>query len=268
MLVNENLVEFAGLPGSGKTTVATSLLEKLNYDGISLAKKFSQWLHKTHVDRFFLPITAIKFNRVFRDLYQSGINLNRGSFPQWILILTWQLAIRSKTRQLNQLNAPKSIFLLLNEMIVEYFSIAIEVLLFRKFVIMDEGFIQRGIGIWMRSPDRIRNKIWNSYLECIPHDAQCIIFDTEVFDRALKQAKLRPRGVHAVLRWFPHAKSDDRALEKIYGALHQLFKTPKICNRANLYTVNVDASSNEVVEKVFHRIVELNSDRRVVIFPR
>ena len=63
---------------------------------------------------------------------------------------------------------------------------------------MDGGFVQFGIGIWLRSPPDIKFKIWKAYVSHIPKNILTIIINCEQV-LALKRSETRSDGVPSVI---------------------------------------------------------------------
>lgn len=185
------IVELAGLPGSGKSTVCQSLR-----GNISAASGWAEWAkRRKYIRVLFLVPALLRFGCVLRAfLVRRSGDLGRACW-RWITAV-W----RGESRSVQQgviLSLRRAIGLLcLLE--IEYWLIRIETLFYRRSVLWDEGFVQRGISLWLRAPVQVRDDVWFKYLGCVPKRVVCVVLacDPSV---AVVRAMQRVQGFPAII---------------------------------------------------------------------
>lgn len=262
---NGHILELAGLPGSGKTTLSESLLECLGPGHLSLTGKYERWLRRIRFDKLLSPLTAVKFHRVFNALCQNDARYSELPFPLWMLKLIGRGIIIPRRRL--AINSPTSILLYLNKIMMLYSLASIEAFVYKKFVILDEGFVQYGLGAWLQAPSEIRQSIWSAYMSCIPKGSLCVVLTCGA-DEALRRAQLRPHGLPTVLQRAPGSRSEAGCLAEQYEGMSQLWTSPILSNRAKCLQIDAELSQKQLVEILLHKIGELASGRDVVVFVR
>jgi hypothetical protein len=263
---NGHILELAGLPGSGKTTLSESLLESLGPGHVSLTGKYRRWLRRIRFDKLFSPLTAAKFHRVFNELYQNGAGHSQVSFPLWMLKLIWRGIIIPRRRL--AINSPTSILLHLNKMLMDYYLASIEAFVYRKFVILDEGFVQHGLEAWLRAPSAIHQTIWSAYVSGIPKGTLCVVLTCAHADEALRRAQLRPHGLpvsHSLLQQTLGFSSEANWLSEQYEGMSQLLTSPILSSRVKCFQVDTELSREQLAEILLHKARELASGRDLVV---
>ena len=166
------------------------------------------------------------------------------------------------------INSPTSILLYLNKILMDYYLVSVEAFVFKKFVILDEGFVQHGLETWMRAPSAIRQSIWGAYVSCIPKGSPCVVLTCAYADEALRRAQLRPHGLpvsHSLLQQTPGFSSEANWLTEQYEGMSQLLTSPILSNRVKCLQVDAELSQKQLVKILLRKAGELASGRDVVV---
>ena len=163
------LVEMAGLPGVGKTTAARELLKELPQGRISFFATHKRKLRTLRLIWLFAPYARFRFRSVFAQLADLEPPVRR------------------------------SILYLLNVFLAELCLARLEARLRGRSLLLDEGFVQRGIGLCLRAPEAIRTELWQRYLECIPDGLVCLVLTIDP-EHAFARAQSRREGVPQVFQ--------------------------------------------------------------------
>lgn len=214
------LVEMAGLPGVGKTTAARELLEELPHSRISFFATHKRKLRTLRLIWLFAPYALLRFRSVFA--------------------------------QLGSLEPPvrRSILYLLNVFLAELCLATLEAKLRGRALILDEGFVQRGIGLCLRAPETIRSELWQSYLECIPDGLVCLVLAIDP-DHAFARAQSRRQGVPEVFQGQDAAEtSPEGEAQKPYAETSAWLASDALRTRVRCIDVSAEGESEALVGRI------------------
>ena len=261
------IVELAGLPGSGKTAVASLLAERFDSITQSLAHRHLGRVRRLGFDKLFLPVTVIRFGNVFHRIHSSGDSSQNPPYSLWVARLLMRVTMASRSGAKAFHSPAESILVLLNEMSVEHTLARIEARIHGKNLILDEGYVQRGIGVWMRAPDEVRTELWETYVSCIPKGTTCAVLECEPSE-ALRRAESRSRGVCAVTKWMPGANVDSSALGQRYRDLAGLLVGPSLSDRVTFMQADATEPVEEVADSISTALEPLDARRQWVVSVR
>ena len=230
-------IELAGLPGCGKTTICNLLVKRLGVKRLRLANGYITSRYKALIGLAILPVTVGRFHRFVTASVRSQGPGGLG-----------------RTRL--------SVLSTLNGLMMEYGLAAIEAAFRRKLMILDGGFVQHGISVWLRAADALRTELWSAYLEHVPDTTLCIVLDCDPVV-ALQRARARPEGVPAVFK--RHASSDDGWLLEQYRRVDELLGGRALASRVNCVHLDAGMECDEIVNLVVAEIQALTSLDDVVV---
>jgi hypothetical protein len=235
----ERIVELAGLPGAGKTTVCDGLASRLGAGHLSVVGSRRRWLRRTRAYWFFAPAVCVR--------YLPTLRLARRGEGAGLLTLL---------RILSMVHA-------------ESFLVRVEATVRRKLVVSDEGFIQRGLSICMRVPAELRREIWRSYLSRVPTGGTCVVLTCSPVE-ALRRAKRRPKGLSPVLRE-PLAGAgapDGNALSHTYAGLDELLRDRDLGGGWRRIDVSTDIGPEATADALMARLEALAHGAELAVFTR
>ena len=261
------IVELAGLPGSGKTAVASLLPTSLASTARSSVRRHVGRVRKFRIDKLFLPLTVIRFGKVFRRLHSRVDPRTNLPYFLWSGRLILRAAAGFRTGANSYSSPAESILTLLNELSVEHWLASIESSMFGKNVVLDEGYVQRGIGAWLRSPVNMRAELWDAYVSCIPRKTTCVVLDCEPSE-ALRRAETRPRGLRAVTRWMPDGDANPSELNSQYREMAHLLLGHLLMDRATVIRADAGRPIAEVVEDIAKTLEPLDERNQWVVSTR
>jgi len=211
-------LELASLPGVGKTTVARELAKRLS-SRISFFGIHTYWLRKLRFIWLFTPYARIKFRRVFARLGDTDPGVQR------------------------------SLLYLLNVFLAERCLASIEARLTRRVLILDEGFIQRGLGLWMRAPLAIRDDVWLDFLDCVPPTLACVVLTLDPVE-ALRRARQRSHGLPPGLRDDEPGGPSGETLSERYAGLERLLQGDALHERIRCIRVPAEGDPAALAERI------------------
>lgn len=159
--MGQRIVELTGLPGSGKSTLAETVRSRA---GRAAAASASRTLMRAHLHWLALPGVWLRFGsvlRTFRELTST----------------------RETVTMLNKLCRVST----------ERALLAIESGLRRRLGLQDEGYVQVGLGLWLRAPGPARDQLFGRYMRCVPRSLVCLCVDLAA-DEALRRVRERSGG--------------------------------------------------------------------------
>lgn len=233
-------IELAGLPGSGKTTICKLLIERLGGGRLFFINKYNGWRHRILVSLPFVPLTVGKFHRIFSKLIQMKATRGRGLA---------QVAMCSRSNPRIYSRTILSILSVLNVFMLEYWLATLEASVRRKWMILDGGFVQRGIAVWLRAPREIRAELWHAYLSHMPRAIVCIILQCGPAE-ALRRAKSRQDGVPDVLLRRPSSFTDENWLMEEYGQMLKLLMSEALTARVKCIYVNAEMDADKIADSI------------------
>ena len=152
------IIELAGLPGSGKSTIAKRLARDA---GRARSARISALLMRARLHWLALPLVLLRFARVISRLRD-------------------EVSPRETREMLNKLC----------RVTTERALARIESLVCRALVLLDEGYVQVGVRLWMRVPEESREEIWQAFVARVPGSVVCLYVDLDP-DEALRRTALR-----------------------------------------------------------------------------
>lgn len=213
------VIELSGMPGSGKSSLTEILQKDFGCKQLILKKNYSKIKYKYLLTIPLFPFILIRFYRVFLVLFVSKLKDFNGPTSFRTIL---------------------SIILFLSGSVIEFKITTLESFFRRKNYLMDGGFIQFGIGIWLRSPPEIKFKIWKAYVTHIPKNILSIIINCEPL-LALKRSQARMDGVPSVISSRPWATNRPEYLKQIYLEISDLLNTIELRSKV----LCIDISSEE-----------------------
>ncbi len=232
MIKKSYAIELSGMPGSGKSFLTKLLQKDFGCKQLILNKKFSKIKYKYLLSIPLIPFILIRFYRVFLVLFFSKFTDFNGPTSFRTIL---------------------SIIIFLSGSVTELKIISIESFFRRKKYLMDGGFVQFGIGIWLRSPPDIKFKIWKAYVSHIPKNILTIIINCEPL-LALKRSETRLDGVPSVIRSRPWAINSHDYLKQLYLEISDLLNTDEL--RSRVLCIDI-SSERDIKEQVNLLVVKL-----------
>ena len=254
------VIELAGLPGSGKTTVANLLAARLGIKRHCLVEKYNGRRYKLWIGLPLVPYTLGRFHRVFRKLVQYEIATHAGSRSALVAALVLPVAAVAKVNHGTGRRTFLSVLSVLNGLMMERTLVTLETWLRRRPavppVLLDGGFVQHGIAVWLRSPLELRSELWGTYLSQVPGNVLCIILRCEPGE-ALRRARSRPEGIPAVLRGGGPPAQDKTWLMEQYRQMSELLTSKPLTTRAKCVYVNAEMDPDKIVDSILAQVETL-----------
>ena len=226
------VIELSGMPGSGKSSLTKLLQKDFGCKQLTLNRKYSKIKYKYLLSIPLFPFILIRFYRVFLVLFISKFKDFNGPTSFRTIL---------------------SIIFFLSGSVIELKIATLESFFRRKKHLMDGGFIQFGIGIWLRSPPEIKFKIWKAYVMHIPKNILSIIINCEPL-LALKRSQARMDGVPSVISSRLWATNSSDYLKQMYLEISDLLNTNEL--RSKVLCIDI-SSEEDLKEQVDLLVVKL-----------
>ena len=238
-----SIIELAGVPGAGKSTTCAFLRKSLGSKHLFLTRIYIGSRYKLFISLPLIPYTIIKFYRVFGKLIQ--IKVKHFSGPTSVRTML-------------------SILAALNTSMMEYWLSTFEAAMRRKKVLLDGGFIQWGISMWLRTPSGIQADLWSAYLSHIPRDILCIVLKCEPAE-ALRRAKSRREGIPKVIQSRRWSLMDENWLEDQYQEMSDLLNNEELQSRVTCIYLSPEIDVKKKAELISSSIKKFIPLRNLVI---
>jgi thymidylate kinase len=224
MIANKkiNFYEFAGLPGSGKSSLCQKISDSYKIKPHKSLSFFFTLRFRFIFSFLISPIVILKYSKIFGVLL--GLKNEDYTFRSSLRVFL-------------------SILSTLGDFLLKKNLSQLESFLRGKRSLLDEGFIQCGLSIWLRSPPEIQNKIWETFLQYMPRKTLFILIDLD-YELSLRRSLKRKKGIPAVIQSRPWANSSYAYLENQFFQLFHLLKDEKIRENENFFFI----SSSESLE--------------------
>ena len=259
------VIEFAGLPGSGKTTALNSIAET---DDRFLAHS----VRNRHERYEAVPDTSLPSAR--RDTFVHLLPwlvtpTTVVRFRSFLVRFTWLLVVHrlrfvpgiggsSNNGELPE-QVPGLMLILsrLNWVVARRFQVRIRARRSRKSILVEQGFVQEAISIRLRLPARWRDSLWERYLSGIPKSCLTVVLQisaSNALDRVGSREVDQPS-----LRFFKWASSSWQvdggveALDRAFEEVEVLLEGEYIRSRSSLSYVDAEQSPSDVLSEV-HKI--------------
>ena len=253
------IIEIAGLPGTGKTTACEILSLRDGLRARSIASQRAVLLRKCFVNRLLLPFTVICFWRVLRVVHSADANSCLRLYPLWVINILIKAAGLRKFEKDDKIS--QEIFQKLNSLMFRYFLASIESFLRNKPVVIDEGFVQTGLGIWMRVPVECKQLIWEIFKTNVPSSTWSVIVacSTEESLRRAEKSGLRP-----VLKSLNKSNLSTNWLKSEYYEMSEMLRM--ICSEgiASSIIVKDNATPNVVADTLIGEIKSLINGQEIL----
>ena len=221
-------------------------------------------IRKLFVDRLFFPTTALRFRHIFRELHARDSSGSRRAFGLWLGYLVFTAMMAGSTRLYRYI--PYDILLFLNDLVVKYAIARVEGLMRRKWIVLDEGFVTGGMGIWMRMSDEEKKRMWDLYNATEPWNANCVVLDCGK-NNALLRAKSRSGPERPILGFMNHiqnASSDPTWVSRQFEEMSQLLHDMTRSDNVLLVRITSDLSPADAAEILSLELSTLTNGREPV----
>lgn len=200
-------------------------------------------MRRLWVDRLFVPLTAVRFRRIFSALDPTGS-------PGRSSVRLAQITVRGILRPGNpKSNGPIDILWLLHEAMIEQWLAKLEASIRGGTLVLDEGLLERGVGVWLRAPEERRDAAWTAFLAAVPTGLRCLMLTCPP-QVAFQRAGLRPRGIGAVARWAPNGASPDEWAEQHYPRITSLMEHAASDPRLRVHLMDSALDSDTLADDV------------------
>ncbi len=254
------MIELAGLPGCGKTAVCQALLSRSGVASSWVSARRAR-LRYSLTRKAFAPLTLFRYRHLARSLAKEEGDGGASRFPRTVVLARLLLWPRRKLRSAD--DPLTSILFFVNVFATECALASLEARLRRRTLIMDEGHVQHALGVWLRCPGRLRERIVRDYLAGVPRGVTCIALRCAP-EEALRRAGWRRRGVPKVMRRGVGTEGVDLGLQ--YAQLAELLESPDLQRHFSWSEVEARGPAKEMSQAVF---AVLDSGRSpVLVFAR
>lgn len=255
------IIELAGLSGTGKSTACKIISKHPKYRRQSLSPIFFRWLSKLFIDRLFLPFAIIKFRPVFKELHRNEKKCGQKSYSLWSTLLILKAARTKKTPRTVYINPTLDLLFIMNRVIIMYFLARVEVFIRNRCLIMDDGYIQRGLSVWLRSQEVSKNHIVNIYYSSIPLNVCCIVVTCGAEEALRRVVEIRGK-LNTILEFISNSKKNRGYLNQQFEEMSQILEYQ--VNRMHLSMIKVDsmATKEEVANLILSRLESLKYSKK------
>jgi hypothetical protein len=164
-----------------------------------------------------------------------------------------------------------STLFLLTTSVTEIGLARLEAWLRRRTLIVDEGFVHRALGVWIRSPPAVREEVLEAYLDTIPDGSVCILLRCDP-DTSLARAMSRERGIPLPTRRAAKAAdpaaSRDARISAVYREQLRLFDREPLRARVDIQEVDAMGTPGEIASKIEEALRRLGVKRPLLVFVR
>ena len=242
------LIELAGLPGAGKSTISSLLRQHYGLSRLTLVNTYNANPHRLLLSVPVAPVSLLRTRRLFWSVTRPN-------------------AGKPGVAQEPPTSLARTFFRILAELNV--FTVGsglarLEAFLRGKRPVLDGGFVQRGLAVWLRTPPHARTEAWRAYLSHVPQTVICIILQCEPTE-ALRRAKSRPDGLPAVLRTHAGASVREEWLIDEYRQMAALLSGEMLNARVRCIHVNAEMPPRDLLEVVVSKLETMTTVRDLMV---
>jgi len=259
------VIELAGLPGTGKTTVANAIAE---LDGRFIAHTVRNRNLRDEVAS--VPVNYASLPSERRDFVMRLVTwvvtpmtvLRFRSFLIhfiWLLISTRASSLFRTSSVIGEVTdrvpSFRMIMSRLNWVLARRLQVRLRAYISKKSILVEQGYIQEAISIRLRLPKRWRDQLWNRYIHGIPKDCVCVVLKISARDaidrisrREIDQPSLR------FVKWAFNSWNIGSGHEELYEALAEVSESledPTIQSRFKFVYIRADDSPSNVLNDVY-----------------
>ncbi|MBU1863740.1 MAG: hypothetical protein KKH94_08775 [Candidatus Omnitrophica bacterium] len=258
---SSRIVEVAGLSGVGKTTTCNTIEKTLGEKNKAWCPRIYLFFIRNYIDKLFLVGTTVRFFNVLKIVYQAQKE-NKTSLFLWIIRLLGKALCVQGTKVIELGNESVAIMLILNRITVIRCLAYIEAVMRNAVFIIDDGFMQRGTSVWLRTPPSSRNDILEVYYRSLPRKISGVIINGSV-PLILQRAQTRSSGIRSVFG-VQMTDSVDSTLEETYHDMSRIFDTFGHKNNFLFIDVNEGVTVQEQSEKVLSGVKSLYPNKKMI----
>jgi len=258
-----NALELAGLPGSGKSTICREFQRQHGNAHYSWVAKHRKRIRRTLLLNVFAPVAAWRFRAVLKQAARSeGRSPLTAVLGSTVAVLAQQ---RKRTAQSADAVVRLHSFLALFAM--ELAVTRLEATLKRSFVVHDEGYVQRLVGVWLRFPAEHRQAAWDAFVAAIPADLHCALIDASPA-MALERASKRPGGVSRIFAEACGDPDDPASLLGLYRDVDGRIRSLESSTRIVLHRIEERPTPAEMAAQLVALVEEQAGGRPVTLLLR
>ena len=264
------VIEFAGLPGSGKTTVLNSITET-NDRFLAHSVRIRGGRHE-EVPKTSVP--SVRRDFVVHLLPWLVTPITVFIFRSFLVRLAWLIVVHrlrfipgiggisDDEKPAGRVPGLMLILNRINWVVARRFQVRIRARRSRKSILVEQGFVQEAISIHMRLPEQWRDSLWEAYLSGIPKSCLTVVLQISA-SSALNRVGSREVD-HPSLRFFKWANSSwqidggDEALGRVFEEVEVLLKSEHLRSRSTLRYVEAGQSPSAVLSDVHEIVVRLS----------
>ncbi len=266
------VIELAGLPGAGKTTLANAIAEiddrfvahivrgpddlasaALHLGGTGAASSAKRSLARRLAPWLATPITLFRFRSFLMHL-------------AWLLMSSRVRALFGSPSSPDKLSGDnpslRLILSRLNFVVARNIQMRIRAWRSRKSVLVEQGYVQEAISIRLRLPQRWRSQLWNRYLSGIPRNCLCVVLEISAQD-ALGRIQSREQDQPS-LRFSKRAQKswqNEGGSEWLHRALEDVVRSmsdPAVRSQFKFIYVSVLNDEEHVMNEVHRAVLQLS----------
>jgi hypothetical protein len=253
-----NSLELAGLPGAGKSTICRELERQV--DGANyawLSRKRKKIRRSIWFNLYSLP-TALRFRRILALAARDD-----GRFaPTAVAGAALTVLLSSRKRSAQSGDSLVQLHAFLNLFVMEMSLSRLEAWRKRSFLVYDEGYVQRLIGVWLRFPGAQRQAAWDAFIAAIPPGIHCAFLDLPP-EQALEQALARPGGMSRVFEAACDPPGDTASLSRLYTTVDGLIRSLESNSKIVLHRIEASSTPTENAARLA-ALVERNATGRPI----
>ena len=256
------IIELAGLPGTGKTTICDLLNKHYGVEQLFFINRFMGSRYRYLISLPLALLTVGKFYRIFMKLI--WFNTTREMKRRMLLNDKVDTSCGHSFMEKSKGRTIISVLSTLHIWMMKYWLAVIEASARRKKMMLDGGFVQHGISLWLRAPAGIRDDIWREYLSHIPRGVQCIVLQCDPAE-ALRRAKMRPMGLPEVFRRRASSGSREAWLMEQYRQISDLLSDEPLATRVKYIYVSAEMSIEKVVDRIVAEVEDAIPLRDLIV---
>jgi len=256
-------LELAGLPGSGKSTVCREFQQQHGNASYSWVAKHRKRIRRTLLLNAFAPVAAWRFYGVLKQAARSEDRHPATA----VLGSTVAVLLQARKRTAQSSDAVVRLHSFLTLFAMELAVTRLEAMLKRSFIVHDEGYVQRLVGIWLRFPSEYRQAAWDAFVAAFPADLHCALIDAAPA-MALERASKRPGGVSRIFAEACEEPDDPAALLALYRDVDSHIRGLESSTRIVLHRIEDRATSAETAAQLVALVKEQAGGRPVTLLLR
>ncbi len=201
---------------------------------------------------------------MFKKIF-IGTNNKNYKYINWKLNLLLNATHTRKTNRTLFSDPTLDFLIILNRIALIRLLGRIESFLRNKCLVIDDGFIQRGLSLWLRSSPELRVEVVNTYYNTISNNIKCIIVDCGASE-ALRRVKELRGGLNTSLKYIKNSNIEPNYVKKQYDEMMYVLRKQSLNKSVSIAKLDPSLTKEKQADIVLRELHLSKKENEILLW--